>query len=81
MPKKVDESMKLSMEALIRAHQNVSYARNMSGNDSNYADAIAAIEREQDSLLGKHPQEMTKEEKAEMYPALAERLGIQKIDK
>jgi len=78
---KIEPSIKLSMEALIRARNEVSYARNMIGDGSNYDVAIAAIEKAQDTLLARHPKGMTNEQKAGIYPGLADRLGIHSGDK
>ena len=79
---RVEPSVSMAMEALIRAEQDVCYAQSMTRSSSpDYATALGAIRKLQDTYLKEdHPERMTKKQKAELYPALAERLGIHRLD-
>jgi len=76
---KIEPSVCLTLEALIRAERDVCYACNMDRNgEEKYNLAISAIRERQVALIGQLPESLrTPEAVVKLYPALADRVGVQ----
>ena len=76
---KIDSSVNLALEALIRIERDVCYAHGMDkSGEEKYNVALDVIRERQNALIGQFPESLrTPEAVVKLYPALAERVGVQ----